>query len=76
MRPVYMKDTAGCARDLDSTICVGGLKSKAYPMFFQNQGHHRHIGTAQVPYFFMDLEKLRNDFKADLETEMSKKGLT
>ena len=39
------------------------------------KGHHRHIGDTQEPYVFTDLEKLRNDFKTDLETEMSKRGL-
>ena len=40
------------------------------------KGHHRHLGDAQESYAFTDLEKLRDDFKADLESEMAKRGLT
>ena len=36
------------------------------------KGHHRHIGKAQFDYAFIDVETLKNDFKADLELALSK----
>lgn len=41
----------------------------------QPKGHHRHLGEAQSPYHFSNLETLTNDFRADLEVELSKRGL-
>lgn len=38
------------------------------------KGHHRHLGEREEPYSFSDLETLRNDFKADLEVELAKRG--
>ena len=40
------------------------------------KGHHRHIGEKEEPYRFTSLETLRNDFKADLEVELAKSGLS
>lgn len=40
-----------------------------------SKGHHRHLGEAQSPYHCTNLETLRNDFRADLELELSKRGL-
>ena len=39
------------------------------------KGHHRHIGNSELEYNFSTLEKLRNDFKADLEVELAKRAL-
>ena len=39
------------------------------------KGHHRHIENEEVPYHFDTIEKLRNDFKADLEAQLGKEGL-
>lgn len=41
----------------------------------QPKGHHRHIGRLEIPYKFTDLKILRNDFKADVEVQLAKKGL-
>jgi hypothetical protein len=39
------------------------------------KGHHRHIGDSESVYNFTTLEKLKNDFKADLEVELAGRGL-
>jgi hypothetical protein len=39
------------------------------------KGHHRHIGDVEMEYGFSGPEKLRNDFKADLERQMAMEGL-
>lgn len=39
------------------------------------KGHHRHVGGRETEYVFSSLEKLRNDFRADLEDQMSREGL-
>lgn len=39
------------------------------------KGHHRHFGEREEAYSFTDLETLKNDFKADLEVELAKRGL-
>ncbi len=31
------------------------------------KGHHKHIGSEQVPYEFVNLEKLIEDFEKDVE---------
>ena len=37
--------------------------------------HHRHIGGVEMAYEFSTVDKLRNDFKADLERQLAKEGL-
>tara|TARA_Y100000590_G_scaffold112202_1_gene127980 strand:- start:1689 stop:1985 length:297 start_codon:yes stop_codon:yes gene_type:complete len=39
------------------------------------KGHHRHIDGQEFKYKFSTLEKLKNDFKADLEVQMARKGI-
>ena len=39
------------------------------------KGHHRHVGDDERIYQFTTLEALKNDFKADLENEMNRRGL-
>ena len=39
------------------------------------KGHHRHMGDIEMPYHFKDLKTLRNDFKADIEVQLAKRGL-
>lgn len=39
------------------------------------KGHHRHIGTHKLSYNFQGLEQLKNDFKADLDVELARRGL-
>jgi hypothetical protein len=39
------------------------------------KGHHRHLAGQELPYRFTTLEILRNDFKADLESQLGKAGL-
>ena len=39
------------------------------------KGHHRHVGDDERIYQFTTLEALKNDFKADLENEMIRRGL-
>ena len=34
------------------------------------KGDHRHIGEIESDYEFANLEKLKNDFRADLENQM------
>ncbi len=40
------------------------------------KGHHRHLPDREVPYDFTSLEVLRSDFKAELDIELIKKGLS
>lgn len=40
------------------------------------KGHHRHIDGQELPYHFISIEQLRIDFKADLEIQIRKVGLT
>ena|SRR3989338_205156 len=40
------------------------------------KGHHRHVGGTEMPYHFKDLKALRNDFKADIEVQLAKRGLS
>ena len=39
------------------------------------KGHHRHFGDSEESYNYTTVEKLRNDFRADLELELAKRGL-
>ena len=39
------------------------------------KGHHRHLHGKEESYNFTTLEKLKNDFKSDLELQMAKRGL-
>ena len=39
------------------------------------KGHHRHIGNREELYNYTTIERLRNDFRADLELELAKRGL-
>jgi hypothetical protein len=39
------------------------------------KGHHRHIGSREEAYNYTSIETLRNDFRADLELELAKRGL-
>ncbi len=40
------------------------------------KGHHRHIENQELSYHFSTIENLRNDFKADLENQLGKEGLS
>jgi hypothetical protein len=39
------------------------------------KSHHRHIDGREMEYAFSTLEKLKNDFRADLEVRMARKGI-
>jgi len=36
------------------------------------KGDHKHLGNKEVPYKFVSIEKLMEDFKNDIKTEKSK----
>ena len=39
------------------------------------KGHHRHVDTREMPYKFTNIHALRNDFEADLQVQLAKRGL-